>query len=158
VIDGGKGQLGAALKALAGLEALDLPQLAVIGLAKKEEEIFVPGQSTSIRLPRRSPALRLLQRLRDEAHRFAITYNRKLRTKRTIRSELSTIPGVGPSRQKALLATFGSMRGVAAASEAEIAALPGFGAGLARKVKEAVGGPPGGTPSAGGAGESGAAA
>ncbi len=140
VIDGGKGQLGAALKALAGLEALDLPQLAVIGLAKKEEEIFVPGQSTSIRLPRRSPALRLLQRLRDEAHRFAITYNRKLRTKRTIRSELATIPGVGPSRQKALLARFGSMRGVAAASEAEIAALPGFGAGLARKVKEAVGG------------------
>jgi excinuclease ABC subunit C len=141
VIDGGKGQLGAALKALAGLEALDLPQLAVIGLAKKEEEIFLPGQSTSIRLPRRSPALRLLQRLRDEAHRFAITYNRKLRTKRTIRSELATIPGVGPSRQKALLAKFGSMRGVAAASEAEIAALPGFGAALARKVKEAVASP-----------------
>jgi excinuclease ABC subunit C len=154
VIDGGKGQLGAALKALAGLEALDLPQLAVIGLAKKEEEIFTPGQSTSIRLPRRSHALRLLQRLRDEAHRFAITYNRKLRTKRTIRSELSTIPGVGPSRQKALLAKFGSMRGVQAASEAEIAALPGFGAGLARKVKEAVGG---GAPTAGGAGEGGSA-
>ena len=148
VIDGGKGQLSAALKALAGLEALDLPQLAVIGLAKKEEEIFLPRQATSIRLPRRSPALRLLQRLRDEAHRFAVTYNRKLRTKRTIRSELSTIPGVGPSRQKALLARFGSMRGVAAADEAEIAALPGFGAGLARKVKAALNG---------GAGEGGSA-
>jgi excinuclease ABC subunit C len=135
VIDGGKGQLGAALKAL---DALDFPQQAVIGLAKKEEEIFVPGRQDSIRLPRRSHALRTLQRLRDEAHRFAITYNRKLRTKRTIRSELATIPGVGPSRQKALLAKFGSLRGVAAASEAEIAALPGFGAGLARKVKEAV--------------------
>ncbi|HEX6911714.1 MAG TPA: excinuclease ABC subunit UvrC [Longimicrobium sp.] len=143
VIDGGKGQLGAALKALAGLADLDLPQLALVGLAKKEEEIFLPGQSTSIRLPRRSPALRLLQRLRDEAHRFAITYNRTLRTKRTIRSELSTIPGVGPSRQKALLAKFGSLRGVMAASEAEIAALPGFGAGLARTVKEALGGGPG---------------
>jgi excinuclease ABC subunit C len=137
VIDGGKGQLGAALKAL---EALDFPQQSVIGLAKKEEEIFLPGRSDSVRLPRRSHALRMLQRLRDEAHRFAITYNRKLRTKRTIRSELSTIPGVGPSRQKALLAKFGSMRGVVAASEAEIAALPGFGAAIARKVKEAVGG------------------
>jgi excinuclease ABC subunit C len=138
VIDGGKGQLSAARKAL---ETLDFPQQAVIGLAKKEEEIFLPGRSDSIRLPRRSHALRMLQRLRDEAHRFAITYNRKLRTKRTIRSELATIPGVGPSRQKALLARFGSMRGVAAASEAEIAALPGFGAGLARKVLESVRGP-----------------
>ncbi len=140
VIDGGKGQLSAARKAL---ETLDFPQQAVIGLAKKEEEIFLPGRSDSIRLARRSHALRMLQRLRDEAHRFAVTYNRKLRTKRTIRSELATIPGVGPSRQKALLARFGSMRGVMAASEAEIAALPGFGAAIARKVKEALGGGPG---------------
>ncbi|HEX2202268.1 MAG TPA: excinuclease ABC subunit UvrC [Longimicrobium sp.] len=137
VIDGGKGQLGAARKAL---EALDLPQQATIGLAKREEEIFVPGRPDSIRLPRRSPALRLLQRIRDEAHRFAIGYNRKLRTKRTIRSELSTIPGVGKARQQALIERFGSLRGVAAASEAEIASLPGFGAALARKVKETVGG------------------
>jgi excinuclease ABC subunit C len=135
VIDGGKGQLGAARKAL---EALDIPQQPIVGLAKKEEELFLPGRSDSIRLPRRSQALRLLQRLRDEAHRFAITYNRKLRTKRTVRSELSLIPGVGPSRQKALLERFGSMRNVAAASEAEIAALPGFGPSLARKVLEAV--------------------
>ena len=135
VIDGGKGQLGAAMKAL---EALDLPQQAMIGLAKREEEIFLLGRPESVRLSRRSPALRLLQRLRDEAHRFAVTYNRKLRTKRTIRSELATIPGVGPSRQKALLARFGSLRGVSAASEAEIAALPGFGPALARKVLESL--------------------
>jgi excinuclease ABC subunit C len=135
VIDGGKGQLGAARKAL---EEIDLPQQSVVGLAKKEEELFLPGRSDSIRLPRRSPALRLVQRIRDEAHRFAVTYNRKLRTKRTIRSELSTIPGVGPSRQKQLLERFGSYRGVVAAAEADIAAIPGFGPALARKVVEAV--------------------
>ncbi|HEX8244628.1 MAG TPA: excinuclease ABC subunit UvrC [Longimicrobium sp.] len=131
MIDGGKGQLGAAVKAL---QEIEIPQQPIISLAKREEEVFVPGRSDSIRLPRRSPALRLLQRVRDEAHRFAITYNRKLRTKRTIRSELSTIPGVGPARQRALLDRFGSLRAVAAASEAEVAALPGFGASLARKV------------------------
>ena len=118
-----------------------MPQQSVIGLAKKEEEIFLPGRPDSVRLPRRSHALRLLQRLRDEAHRFAISYNRKLRTKRTIRSELSTIPGVGPSRQKALLAKFGSMRGVAAASARRRSPrCPASASGLARKVKEAVGG------------------
>ncbi|HEX7239392.1 MAG TPA: excinuclease ABC subunit UvrC [Longimicrobiaceae bacterium] len=131
VIDGGKGQLGAARKAL---EELDLPQQAMISLAKKEEEIFLPGRSSPLRLPRRSPALRLLQRLRDEAHRFAITYNRKLRTKRTVRSELSEIPGVGAARQRQLLERFGSVRALREASEAEVAALPGFGPSLARKV------------------------
>ncbi len=131
VIDGGKGQLGAARKAL---EELDLPQQAMISLAKKEEEIFLPGRSSPVRLPRRSPALRLLQRLRDEAHRFAITYNRKLRTKRTVRSELSEIPGVGAARQRQLLERFGSVRALREASEAEVAALPGFGPSLARKV------------------------
>jgi excinuclease ABC subunit C len=135
VIDGGKGQLGAARKAL---EEIDLPQQPIVGLAKKEEELFLPGRSESIRLPRRSPALRLVQRIRDEAHRFAVTYNRKLRTKRTVRSELSTIPGVGPSRQKQLLERFGSYRGVVAAAEGDIAAIPGFGPALARKVVEAV--------------------
>ena len=135
VIDGGKGQLGAALKALA---ALGLEEQSVISLAKKEEEVFLPGRGDSIRLSRRSQSLRLLQRIRDEAHRFAITYNRTLRTKRTIRSELSAIPGVGASRQKALLARFGSMRAVASASEAEIASLPGFGPALAKKVLQHV--------------------
>ncbi|HEX5726438.1 MAG TPA: excinuclease ABC subunit UvrC [Longimicrobiaceae bacterium] len=135
VIDGGKGQLGAAVKALA---ALDLGQQAVVALAKREEEVHVPGRPEPVRLPRRSPALRLLQHLRDEAHRFAVSYNRKLRTKRTVRSELSQIPGVGAARQRALLDRFGSLRAVAAASEQEIAALPGFGPALARKVLEHV--------------------
>jgi excinuclease ABC subunit C len=133
VIDGGKGQLGAARKAL---EEIGLGQQAVVSLAKKEEEVFLPGRPTSVRLPRRSPALRLLQRLRDEAHRFAVTYNRKLRTKRTVRSELSEIPGVGPARQRQLLERFGSVRALAAATEEEVAALPGFGRELARKVLE----------------------
>ncbi|HEX8904979.1 MAG TPA: excinuclease ABC subunit UvrC, partial [Longimicrobiaceae bacterium] len=149
VIDGGKGQLGAAVKAL---HEIDIPQQPLISLAKREEEVFVPGRGDSIRLPKRSPALRLLQRVRDEAHRFAITYNRKLRTKRTIRSELSAIPGVGPARQRALLDRFGSLRAVAAASEAEVAALPGFGASLARKVLAHVRGEtPGAEPQPGGA-------
>jgi excinuclease ABC subunit C len=133
VIDGGKGQLGAAQKAMA---EIGLPQQPMISLAKREEEVFLPGRGEPIRLPKRAPALRLLQRVRDEAHRFAIGYNRKLRTKRTIRSELSTIPGVGPARQRALLDRFGSMRAVAAASEEEIAAV--VGRAVARKVKEAI--------------------
>ncbi|HEV2148869.1 MAG TPA: excinuclease ABC subunit UvrC [Longimicrobiaceae bacterium] len=135
VIDGGKGQLGAAVKAL---EALGLAQQRVVSLAKKEEEVFVPGRPASIRLPRRSPALRLLQRLRDEAHRFAVTYNRKLRTKRTVRSELSQIPGVGAARQRQLLERFGSFRALGQATEDEVASLPGFGPSLARKVLQHV--------------------
>jgi excinuclease ABC subunit C len=131
VIDGGKGQLGAAR---AALEALDLGQQPIISLAKREEEVFVPGRGDPIRLPRRSPALRLLQRLRDEAHRFAITYNRKLRTRRTIQSELAEIPGVGAARQRALLERFGSVRALRNATEAEIAEVPGFGLGLARTI------------------------
>jgi excinuclease ABC subunit C len=131
VIDGGKGQLSAAR---AALEDLDLGQQAVVSLAKREEEVFLPGRSEPARLPRRSSALRLLQRARDEAHRFAVTYNRKLRTRRTVTSELGTIPGVGAARQRLLLERFGSVRGLKAASEAEIAGLPGFGPSLARVV------------------------
>ena len=129
VIDGGKGQLGAARSAL---EALDLAQQPVVSLAKRDEEVFLPGRSAPVRLARRSPALRLLQRLRDEAHRFAITYNRKLRTRRTIQSELAQIPGVGATRQRALLEHFGSVRALRGATEEEIARVPGFGPGLAR--------------------------
>jgi excinuclease ABC subunit C len=131
VIDGGKGQLGAAR---AALESLELAQLTVVSLAKRDEEVFVPGRADPVRLPRRSPALRLLQRLRDEAHRFAVTYNRKLRTKRTVKSELASIPGVGAARQRALLERFGSLRAVRAATPEEIAAVPGFGRGLAESV------------------------
>lgn len=131
VVDGGKGQLSAAR---AALESLDLGHQPVISLAKREEEVFLPGRPDPVRLTRRSPALRLLQRMRDEAHRFAVTYNRKLRTRRTIRSELSQIPGVGEARQRALLEHFGSVRALRQATEGEIARVPGFGPALARVV------------------------
>ena len=139
VIDGGKGQLGAARSAL---EALDLSSQAVVSLAKRDEEVFLPGRGDPVRLPRRSAALRLLQRARDEAHRFAVSYNRKLRTRRTIASQLATIPGVGAARQRLLLERFGSVRALSAASEEEIAGLPGFGPALARTVLRHVGGAP----------------
>jgi excinuclease ABC subunit C len=131
VIDGGKGQLSAAR---AALDELDLPHQAVISLAKRDEEVFLPGRSAPVRLPRRSSALRLLQRARDEAHRFAVGYNRTLRSQRTIRSGLADIPGVGASRQRVLLERFGSLRGVTRATAEEIGALPGFGPSLARKI------------------------
>lgn len=135
VVDGGKGQLNAAH---AALRALALDALPLISLAKREEEIFILGRSESLRLPRRSPALRMLQRARDEAHRFAITYNRKRRTMRTVTSELLQIPGVGPSKRRALLAHFGSVQGVREASEEEIATLPGFSRASARKLLDAL--------------------
>ncbi|HEX5409956.1 MAG TPA: excinuclease ABC subunit UvrC [Gemmatimonadaceae bacterium] len=131
VIDGGKGQLAAALGAL---DALGLGQTQLISLAKREEEVFVPGRAESIRISRRSPALRLLQRARDEAHRFAITYNRKRRAMRTVTSELLRIPGIGPTRRRTLLQAFGSVQGVRDATEEQIAALPGFSAERARRV------------------------
>lgn len=131
VIDGGKGQLGAAA---AALQAIGLDQVALCSLAKREEEIYLVGRAAPLRLPRTSPALRLLQRARNEAHRFAIGYNRKLRKNRTLSSRLSEIPGIGPTRQRALLSRFGSVRAVAAASVEEIAAVPGFSEKLARQV------------------------
>jgi excinuclease ABC subunit C len=131
VIDGGKGQLGAARSALAEQQLDTLP---LASLAKREEEIFLPGRADGIRLPRRSPSLKLLQRARDEAHRFAVTYNRKRRAARTITSELMNIAGVGPSRRRALLTQFGSLAGVRLASAEEIAALPGFSLRLAERI------------------------
>jgi len=136
VIDGGKGQLSAAREAL---HALGLGERPVVSLAKKEEEIFVPDQPESLRLPRRSPSLRLLQRLRDETHRFGVAYNRKRRTERTITSALLEIPGVGPSRRRALLERFGSLAGVKSATVAEIASLPGLSTRLAERILDAVG-------------------
>ncbi|GMV07814.1 MAG: UvrABC system protein C [Gemmatimonadota bacterium] len=131
VIDGGKGQLGAAVEAL---RLLDLGDVQVAALAKKEEEVFLPGRRDSVRLDRRDRALHLLQRIRDEAHRFAVTYNRKLRSKRTIRSDLGDIPGIGPARQRELLRRFGSVKGVKEATQDEIARLPGFSEALATRV------------------------
>ena len=123
VIDGGKGQLNAAH---AALDALGLGAMPIISLAKREEEIFVLGRSESLRLPRRSPALRMLQQARDEAHRFAITFQRKRRSMRTITSELLRIPGVGESKRRQLLAAFGSLQGVREATPEAIAALAGL--------------------------------
>jgi len=133
VIDGGKGQLNAALEAAA---RLDMGQIPMIGLAKREEEVFLPGRAESLRLPRRSPSLRLLQRIRDEAHRFGLAYNRKRRTQRTITSELLNIPGVGPTRRRLLLERFGSLAGVKSASVTELATVPGFSTRLAERVLE----------------------
>ena len=131
VVDGGKGQLGAAR---AALEELGVTDVALAALAKREEVIFRPDRSDPIRLGRKNPALHLLQRLRDEAHRFAISYNRKLRKKRTLRSDLGEIPGIGPERQRLLLSRFGSVRGVRGATAQEIARLPGISEGLAVRV------------------------
>ncbi len=130
VIDGGKGQLGAAVEAL---EALHV-SLPLASLAKKQEEVFLPGRNDSIRLPARAPSLRLLQRLRDEAHRFAVTFNRQRRTKRTVTSEILSVPGVGDKRRRALLDRFGSLAGVRLATPEEIASLPGFSLTLADRI------------------------
>jgi len=123
VIDGGKGQLNAALEAA---HALGLGDIPMVSLAKREEEVFLPGRPDSLRLPRRSGSLRLLQRARDEAHRFGLAYNRKRRTQRTITSELLNIPGVGPAKRRRLLERFGSLAGVRSASASELATVPGF--------------------------------
>ncbi len=131
LIDGGKGQLGAARQAL---ESIDMGDVQLAALAKREEEVFLPGRSASVRLDRRDRALHVLQRIRNEAHRFAVSYNRKLRSKRTIRSELGEIPGIGPGRQQALLTRFGSVRAIRSASVREIARVPGFSEALATRV------------------------
>jgi excinuclease ABC subunit C len=131
VIDGGKGQLTAAQGAL---DSLELSGVAAVALAKKEEEVFLVGKGKSVHIPRKHRALHLLQRLRDEAHRFAITYNRKLRSKRTLQSRLGEIPGVGPGKQKALLTHFGSIKAIGSASAEEIMRLPGFGREMALRI------------------------
>jgi excinuclease ABC subunit C len=131
LIDGGRGQLTAARSSLV---ELDLAHVAVAALAKKEEEVFLPGRAQPVRIERRYRALHLLQRIRDEAHRFAVSYNRKLRRKRTLRSDLGDIPGIGPERQRALLERFGSVKGIKAASEQEIARVPGFSHVLASRI------------------------
>jgi excinuclease ABC subunit C len=131
VIDGGKGQLSAAHQALTeqGLE-----QLPLASLAKRDEEIFLVGRTKSLRLAARAPSLKLLQRARDEAHRFAVAYSRKRRAARTVTSELLNIPGVGEKRRRLLLERFGSLAGVRTATPEEIAALPGFSLKLADRI------------------------
>jgi excinuclease ABC subunit C len=135
VVDGGKGQLGMAADAL---RALGLGELPLISLAKREEEIFVLGRSESLRLSRRSAGLRLLQQARDEAHRFAVTYNRKRRTMRTVTSELLQIPGIGPAKRRDLLRAFGSVQGIRDAGIDEIAKIRGFNHARAARLLEAL--------------------
>jgi excinuclease ABC subunit C len=133
VVDGGKGQLSAALSAL---EQLGIAGVPVISLAKREEEVFVPGRSDPVVLDRESEALFLLQRIRDEAHRFALAYHRRLRGKRALGSILEEVPGIGPKKRKALLERFTSIEGLRRASIASIAELPGITEQLARDIKE----------------------
>jgi excinuclease ABC subunit C len=132
IVDGGKGQLSAALSAMNELGITDVP---LASLAKRFEELYVPHRSDPIILPRRSQALYLVQRLRDEAHRFAITYHRDVRGKRALHSELDDVEGIGPGRKKALLKRFGSVRRIREASLEEVAATPGISGDLARRLK-----------------------
>jgi excinuclease ABC subunit C len=132
IIDGGKPQVSAA-KAV--LDELGLHDVPLAGIAKEREELFLPGRSDPIVLPPTSPALYLVQRIRDEAHRFAITYHRDLRRKASVRSKIDSLPGVGPRRRGALLRVFGSMKRVREAPVEQIAAVPGIGPALAARIK-----------------------
>jgi excinuclease ABC subunit C len=131
VVDGGKGQLSAAL---AAMQALDLPRVAVISLAKRVEEVFVPGRSDAIRLEPHSPGLQLLQRIRDEAHRFAIGFHRQRRDARSFESIFDDLQGVGPARRRALLQHFGSAERFLAATQEELEGVPALPAATARKI------------------------
>jgi excinuclease ABC subunit C len=136
VVDGGKGQLAAARSVLdeMGIEG----EIDTIGLAKREEEIYLPGRRDPVWLPRRSSALQLVQYMRNEAHRFAVSYHRSLRSRRTIASELDRVPGIGPRRRAALLVHFGSIERIHQAPVEEIAKVPGFSTRLAERVKAAL--------------------
>jgi excinuclease ABC subunit C len=131
VIDGGKGQLAAALQAMQGY---DLPRVAVISLAKRVEEVFVPGEPEPIMLDRNSPGLHLLQRVRDEAHRFALDFHRQRRQAKARESIFDTLQGVGPARRRALLRHFGSAERFLAASQEELEGVPGIPARTARAI------------------------
>lgn len=135
LIDGGKGQVGRALEML---EEAGYGSIAVLGLAKREELVVFPGARDPIRLPRSSAALRLLQRVRDEAHRFAVTYHRSLRTRGQTRSALDPIPGIGPKRRALLLRHFGSLEALRRAPEEAIARVPGIGPQRARALRAAL--------------------
>lgn len=134
VVDGGAPQVNAAQKALEAVGA----NVSVIGLAKRLEEVWVPGSDFPVILPRTSPALYLLQYLRDESHRFAITAHRKKRGKTMRKSVLDTVPGLGPVRQKALLKHFGSLKRLRGAEESEIAQVEGIGQVMARQIYQSL--------------------
>ena len=136
LVDGGRGQLNAALSAIGESGVGSVPTAS---LAKENEEIFIPRKAEPIILPRSSPGLQLLQRLRDEAHRFALGYHKKVHKRETFASALDTIPGIGPRRKRTLLKQFGSVHGIREASEQELAATGGMNQALAEKVKEYLG-------------------
>ena len=133
LIDGGKGQLNAAREAMQEMEVTSVPTAS---LAKENEELFIPQKPEPITLPRSSPGLQLLQRLRDEAHRFALGYHQRIRQRETFASVLDTIPGIGPRRKRALLRQFGSVKAIREASVEELAAARGMTRNLAKKIKE----------------------
>jgi excinuclease ABC subunit C len=135
LIDGGKGQVGRAREVL---EEEGWTAIPILGLAKREELVVLPGVKEPVRLPRSSAGLRLLQRVRDEAHRFAVTYHRKLRSKGQTRSALDPVPGIGPGRRAALLRHFGSFEALRRAPAETIARVPGIGALRARALREAL--------------------
>jgi excinuclease ABC subunit C len=131
LIDGGKGQLGAALEVL-GEVGVSVP---AAGLAKENEEIFLPGEKEPLVLPKSSPALQLLQRLRDEAHRFAISYFARVHRRDAFTSVLDEVPGIGPKRKRALLRRFGSVQRIRDASVEELVAATGMARPQAEKIK-----------------------
>ena len=134
IVDGGKGQLA---RAVAVLERFELTgRVPVVGLAKQQEELFLPGQRLSVMLPRHSQGLYLVQRIRDEAHRFAITAHRKARTRQGLASRLDAIPGIGPARRKQLLQRFGSLEGIQQASLEDLMSLKGITEDIARHLKD----------------------
>ena len=135
IVDGGKGQLRAAAEVMRELGVYDIP---AVGLAKRHEELFAPGEDAPIILPRGSEALYLVQRVRDEAHRFAVAYHRRVRGKAATASALDSVPGVGPRRKRALLRKFGSLKAVREAAVDDIASTPGYTRALAERVKERV--------------------
>jgi excinuclease ABC subunit C len=123
IVDGGKGQVSSALEVMTKLEVTEIP---ILGLAKRLEEVFLPDQSEPILLPRTSSGLRLLQHIRDEAHRFAVTFHRAVRSKRILQTELDLIKGIGKKRATELLETFGSVQGVRSATEEQLAEIIGY--------------------------------
>jgi excinuclease ABC subunit C len=140
VIDGGRGQLSAGLQELAGFRERGV---AVVSLAKRIEELFLPGRRAPLVLDHATPELQLLQRVRDEAHRFAITHHRSRRSKSMVESVLDDVPGLGEVRRKTLIKHFGSLKRLRAASVEDIAEVPGIGPRTAAAIHEAVSAPAG---------------